>query len=71
MNETAQMYTIIIQGRLSERWMDWFDGMSVTNLETGEVQLQGCVPDQSTLVGIINQIHNLNLRLVSVNCENH
>ncbi len=67
--EFPRFYTIRIKGHLHERWQDWFDGMMVTNLENGEVLLQGMMADQSVLVGIINQIHSLNLELISVICE--
>jgi len=69
MKQGPRVYRIHMEGHLPERWKDWFDGMTVTNLENGEVLLQGCVQDQSGLVGIINQIHNLNLTLISVHCE--
>jgi hypothetical protein len=69
MKQAPRIYTIRIEGQLHERWKDWFDGMTVTNLENGEILLQGCIQDQSVLVGIINQIHNLNMRLISVHCE--
>lgn len=68
MNHYPMIYSIRIEGNLHERWKDWFDRMTVTNLEHGEVLLQGWIQDQSELVGIINQIHNLNLRLISVDC---
>ena len=44
-------YSIRIKANLHERWKDWFDGMTITNLENGEVLLQGMVADQSVLVG--------------------
>ena len=59
-------YTIRIEGTLPERWKDWFDGLTITNLGNGEALLQGMIQDQSILIGIINQIHNLNLSLLSV-----
>jgi hypothetical protein len=40
--------------------------MTVTNQENGEVLLRGLIQDQRVLIGIINQIHNLNLTLISV-----
>ncbi len=67
--EFPRNYTIRFKGHLHERWQDWFDGMTVTNLENGEVVLQGMMADQSALVGIIIQIHSLNLELISVVCE--
>jgi hypothetical protein len=60
-------YAIRIQGRLHDRWMNWFDGMTVTNLNQDEVLIEGLIQDQSALVGIINQIHALNLTLISIN----
>lgn len=67
--EFPRNYTIRFKGTLHERWKDWFDGMTITNLENGESLLHGMVADQSILVGIINQIHSLNLELISVICE--
>lgn len=64
-----KIYTIRIQGVLHERWKDWFDGMTITNLESGETILEGLILDQSALVGVVNQIHHLNLKLVSINCK--
>jgi hypothetical protein len=69
MNIELKIVTIRIQGSLPERWKDWFDGLTLTNLENGEILLHGQIQDQSILVGIINQIHNLNLRLIAVNIE--
>lgn len=59
-------YTIRIQGVLDARWTHWFDGLTVTNFDNGEAVLEGPVEDQSVLVGVINQIHSLNLRLISI-----
>jgi len=69
MTQFPRYWKIRIKGNLDERWKDWFDGLSVTNQGNDEVLLQGIVRDQSTLVGIINQIHNLNLELISTICE--
>lgn len=72
MEQSPCFYAIRIQGHLHQRWMSWFDGMTVTNLESNEVLIEGLVQDQSALVGIINQIHALNLALISINrCEPH
>jgi hypothetical protein len=69
MDPFPRFYTIRITGSLHERWKDWFDGLAVTNLANGETLLQGLIQDQSQLVGVINQVHNLNLGLVSVTSE--
>ena len=69
MEQFPRIYTIRIQGVLHDRWKHWFDDMTITNLENGEAIIEGLIQDQSELVGVINQIHNLNLRLISVNCK--
>jgi hypothetical protein len=69
MEQFPRIYTIRIQGVLHDRWKHWFDGMTVANLENGEAMIEGLIQDQSALVGVINQIHSLNLRLISVNCK--
>jgi hypothetical protein len=69
MEPFPRIYTIRIQGGLHDRWKHWFDGMTITNLESGEVIIEGLIQDQSALVGVINQIHNLNLQLISISCQ--
>ena len=65
------IYQIIVQGCLEPSWSDWFDGMEITN-ETGKdaqliTTLNGNMEDQSTLRGILNQLWDLNLTILSVN----
>ncbi len=69
MEPFPRFFTIRITGSLHARWKDWFDGLTVTNLDNGETLLQGLIEDQSQLVGVINQVHSLNLSLVSVTSE--
>lgn len=67
MEHFPRVYQIRIEGVLHDRWKTWFDGLTVTNLECGETLIEGMIQDQSALVGVINQIHSLNLTLVSIN----
>ncbi len=60
-------YEIRVRGHLSEAWSQWFDGLTITNLENGEGVLLGKVVDQAALQGILTRISDLNLILVSVN----
>ncbi len=59
-------YEIRLRGHLDQGWSDWFGGLACTNLPGGEVLLAGSVPDQSALFGILIQIRDLNLTLLSV-----
>ncbi len=59
--------TIIkVQGHLDKKWKDWFEGMEI-NYEGSTTTLSGHVKDEAFIHGILNQIRNLNLTLISVN----
>jgi len=70
--DTPSIYEIRIEGLLSERWSDWFDGLEIRNDPTGcETSLRGLFIDQAALFGTLTKIQSLNLRLVSVNRAAH
>jgi hypothetical protein len=63
-------YQIKVQGRLDERWSEWFNGMTMT-FGSGSggstiTTLTGAVTDQAALLGILVKIGYLNLVLLSV-----
>ncbi|MDH4138674.1 MAG: hypothetical protein OEW09_18450 [Anaerolineae bacterium] len=58
------VYQIKLQGKLDERWADWFNGMTLVS-ESGITTLTGVV-DQAKLRGILSKIWDLNLTVVSV-----
>jgi hypothetical protein len=61
------VYEIRVEGHLTERWSDWFDGLTIHNETDGETILSGSFVDQAALFGTLTKIHSLNLMLVSVN----
>ena len=64
------VYQINVQGKLDEKWSDWFGGMTVTVQSQSNdaliTTLTGAVADQSALRGILTKIWDLNLTLISV-----
>jgi hypothetical protein len=58
-------YQIHIRGKLDPKWSEWFAGFLITHTN-GETVLQGTVPDQSALYGILAKIHDLGLTLIRV-----
>jgi len=65
--EGQAVYQIRVQGRLDERWSDWFSGLTVTvESENPLVTTMVGVIDQAALRGILNKIWDLNLALISV-----
>jgi len=65
--EESTVYQIKIKGHLDDTLAGWFDGMTVSNLEEGNALLSGPLPDQAALQGILKQISNLGITLISVN----
>lgn len=66
MNKTMQ-YQIKVRGHLDKSWKEWFEGLTISNMENGETLLSGPIQDQAALQGVINRINNLSLILVSIN----
>jgi hypothetical protein len=68
--ETPHTYRIIVQGRISQHYHEWFEGL-VLEETTGSVGetisiLCGEMPDQAALQGILQTLYNLGLALLSV-----
>lgn len=65
-----EAYEIKVRGRLDESWSQWFDGMRITSVGSGDgastVTLTGAIADQAALRGILARLWDLNLSLVSV-----
>ncbi|MCA9927598.1 MAG: hypothetical protein KC419_03945 [Anaerolineales bacterium] len=58
-------YQITLEGRLDGRWADWFEGLTMTT--NGDITiLTGPVADQAALRGLLNQIWDFNLTVISV-----
>ena len=58
-------YEIRLQGRLEPRWSARFEGMTLTT-GAGFTLLAGPVVDQSALHGLLHQLRDIGLPLVSV-----
>ena len=59
---------IRVQDHLSEDWADWFAGLTLENLPSGEATIYGALPDQSALCGLLIQVHDLGLKVLSLVC---
>jgi hypothetical protein len=61
-----------VQGRLSERWHLWFEGMEIS-VEPGNrsevTTLAAAVVDQAALLGILQKLYTLGLPLLLVQRE--
>ena len=64
--ERMTVYEIRVKGHLDGHWSDWFDGLTIANMENGEAVLSGEIVDQSALHGVLNKVRDLGLPLVAV-----
>jgi hypothetical protein len=63
--EGSGWYEIRLQGRLDPRWAARFEGMALTTGD-GHTVLAGPVVDQAALHGLLHQLRDIGLPLVSV-----
>ena len=60
------VYQIRVRGVIGSRWLEWFDGLTICPQADGTTLLTGPVRDQSALHGLLAQIRDLGLPLLSV-----
>jgi hypothetical protein len=61
-----RFYEIRVEGHLTDRWSDWFEGLAIHNDPNGQATLSGPLADQAALFGVLGKIHSLNLTLISL-----
>jgi hypothetical protein len=59
-------YAVRVRGHLADRWADWFDGFNLTREPDGTTLLTGSTVDQPALHGLLRQLADLGLALLSV-----
>ena len=62
----AGHYQIRIKGQLATRWAAFFDGLTLSHINDGTTILDGSIVDQAALHGVLQQIRDLGLPLLSV-----
>ena len=60
------IYRIKFQGVLPESWFDRLGGMQITAKTLEEVTLEGRLPDQAALAGVLDVLYTLHLPIVEV-----
>jgi hypothetical protein len=60
---------IRFKGQISQRWSEWFDGLTIRPADDDETLLSGPMADSSALYGIIARLRDLGLQLTSVKSE--
>jgi hypothetical protein len=68
-DEGGRIYQIKIKGYLDLHWADWLGGMEITHDAQGNSLLTGILPDQPALHGILVQIRDLGMPLISLSSQ--
>ena len=68
--EQPVTFRIEVEGLLDRKWSEWFGNMTLHPVREGmpspRTVLEGPVSDQTALIGILQRIVHMNLRLISV-----
>lgn len=61
------LYEIRIRGHLTDRWTNWFEGLTITREDNGNTLLTGPLVDQAALYSLLRKVRDLGLPLLAVN----
>jgi hypothetical protein len=64
--DQPMVYQIRIKGHLGRQWTDWFEGLTITLEDNGDMLLTGLVLDQAALHGLLKKVRDLGMPLLSV-----
>jgi hypothetical protein len=68
-------YQVRVEGKIGQRWLAWFEGLSIHTADDKVGQaggkptittLTGVMPDQAALAGLLQKLYTLGLPLVEV-----
>jgi hypothetical protein len=70
--DQPRIYAIHIAGRLEQNWADRLGGLKIISIAENDesngpvTALEGCLPDQAALLGILNTLYNLHYPVLLV-----
>ena len=71
MFQNEARYEIRVGGHLDQRWLDWFEGMEITQSfnQNGSpiTVLTGTIVDQAALHGILAKVRDIGIPIFSIN----
>jgi hypothetical protein len=66
--DKAAVYRIQAQGVIPDDWIDRLGGLQITAINSQVVTLEGWLPDQAALAGVLDSLYELRLPLLEVIC---
>lgn len=64
----SKNYSFRVKGHLDQRWLAWFDDLTLVHEADGTTVITARNVDQATLHGILERIRDTGARLLSVQC---
>ncbi len=58
-----------VRGAIDRTWSDWFDGLEIVETSPDQTALQGDLPDQAALYGLLAKLRDLGFSLESVQTD--
>jgi hypothetical protein len=62
----SDLYEIFVLEPIHPSWSEWLQGFDISRTEGNETKISGRVKDQTALYGLVDQIRDLNLTLISL-----
>jgi hypothetical protein len=62
------VYRIKVRGVVPESWIDRLQDMDIVSVASAATILEGWLPDQAALNGVLNTLYQLRLPLLEVTC---
>jgi hypothetical protein len=63
-----QAIKIQVKGQIDRSWSDWLASLAINHTPRGNTVMSGVVRDQAALYGLLMQLSNLGLQLISLSC---
>jgi len=67
--DKPSVYRIKVRGVVPESWIDRLGGMRIVAVSSTESTLEGELPDQAALRGVLDTLYELHLCLKDVTCR--
>lgn len=64
----SALYRIKVRGKIPDSWYDRLGGLQISAKTSNNVTLEGWLPDQAALAGVLDAFYTLHLPLLEVIC---
>ena len=61
-------YRIKVRGVVPDSWADRLGGLEIVETTSEEMMLEGWLPDQAALAGVLDTLFSINLSILEVKC---